>query len=626
MTTCNLTTNTEIKETSTPQTGTSRTYRGNRNTWSVSCEGLCSFDENHPHVKLRQLQQTFTVIPISWTATDDNGITENFSGNVIITQLSNDASASDFYTYQLQAQGTGDYTITDIPIDPNECCQDAWVYYTGTGSEGFSITLNTLMGRQIAGRLYRDGIEYRPSGVEYDGTGTPVGKQFKFDITTGKITFDSNLQPIAVGEPIDIPYNLCVSLASCEIVVNNVVPEVVASAQSTLAIGTQGNLSPSIYGFTLKGTPAAGDVVTVNWNDDHVDEAQDYSVTSTVQAGWSLIDLLTDVFNKIHTINVNSLTYTDGDGNNGVKIAGATTASGTTTITLANSSHFQITFLPTIDNVPTAPDNVRVRYSTDNGTTWTVANDITYDPDTNYELVVINDDIDTTGNYLFEVTPICSNVYGTPGTGYIVCIAVTIPAFSLPDAVVGELYDVLIPLSGTGPFTLSDKVNPAWITTFEVVGNDVHISGTPASGDVGSDITISFTVHNCTNKTADYSDTINVAISDTKWVGATFISGDSLTDYEQNRIQGTPGATVTITVGNYINTNGGSLTIDGTDVTAIGQTFDFVLDSMGYSGEIDFHIDGVSNSASIILGRFDITSTTSGAIGSPSSYQISKVF
>jgi hypothetical protein len=222
MESCNLTTTTEISETSTVGTGITRTYRGNRNSWKVSCQGVCSFDENHPHTKLRVLQQSMTPMPIMWQATDTVGNIETYSGLVIITSLSNDANASDFYLYQLEATGIGAYTVSDVPTDPNEACQDAWIYYTGIGTEKNVITIAGLVGKSIAGRLYRDGIEYRPSGTNHDGLGTPVGKQFKFEAALGRVTFDANMVGIAVNEPIDIPYNLCSAVVGCNIAATSV--------------------------------------------------------------------------------------------------------------------------------------------------------------------------------------------------------------------------------------------------------------------------------------------------------------------------------------------------------------------------------------------------------------------
>jgi hypothetical protein len=103
---------------------------------------------------------------------------------------------------------------------------------------------------------------------------------------------------------------------------------------SDIATNYTGNTSATSWVFTLKGDVILpGAIVQVDFTDDHQDGIQDYSVTSTVVDGWDLDDLITDLYNKIFAINPNALTYTDDDGFDGVKVRGATTASGTVTIT-----------------------------------------------------------------------------------------------------------------------------------------------------------------------------------------------------------------------------------------------------------------------------------------------------
>lgn len=107
-----------------------------------------------------------------------------------------------------------------------------------------------------------------------------------------------------------------------------------------------------------------------------------------------------------------------------------------------------------------------------------------------------------------------------------VCDAVDIPAYSLPDAQENEIWDVLIPITGDAPFTLVwDVGNPAWITTHEISGSNVHLSGTPANADIGTAINISFTVQNCSGANSKpYSDTIDVTAAPAVQYGC----GDSL--------------------------------------------------------------------------------------------------
>lgn len=400
-----LSTDTELSETSTVQTGIYRTYRGNRHTWSVSCNGVCSFDTNHSVVKMRLLQQPFSVITISIVETDDNGIGSTFTGNVIIVNVTNDVAVTDFDKYSIEATGTGEYQITDIPVDPNECCQDDWRYYTANGTEGVSITITALIGRTIAGRLYRDGTEYRPSGVDHDGSGIPVGKQFRFEPATGKITFDSSIIPLALGEQVDIPFNLCGggSLA-CDIMIDNV------------------SIEPGL------------------------------------------------------------------------------------------DTKFRITFEPVVDGAITVPDNVTVRYSTDGGETWQIPTSISYFPDEDYGLLIIEDSLPLDEMYLFELTPVCNGVEGTAGTGsYYPCIPAGFMAFpgsepTLDDATVGELYNPAYALSGSAPFELTVNDKPDWLT-ISITGNILSFVGTPT--EAATDEVIDIDITNCIADSLNFTDTID---------------------------------------------------------------------------------------------------------------------
>lgn len=102
----------------------------------------------------------------------------------------------------------------------------------------------------------------------------------------------------------------------------------------SLAVPLQGNLSPSNARFTLSGVPITGDTVQVDFDVDlnDIDGIQSFSVTSTVLAGWTLTDLITDLYNQMHALNVNTFAYASG-GNNGVRTQGFSSASIIVTVT-----------------------------------------------------------------------------------------------------------------------------------------------------------------------------------------------------------------------------------------------------------------------------------------------------
>lgn len=79
---------------------------------------------------------------------------------------------------------------------------ELWLYKIGTPGQTI-LNVPEIAGHQIKGRVYRDGVEYRPTGN--GGTDDPsfMVKEFKYDIVLGKLTFAFEFY----GEPIDIPYD-----------------------------------------------------------------------------------------------------------------------------------------------------------------------------------------------------------------------------------------------------------------------------------------------------------------------------------------------------------------------------------------------------------------------------------
>lgn len=80
--------------------------------------------------------------------------------------------------------------------------------------------------------------------------------------------------------------------------------------------------------------------------------------------------------------------------------------------------------------------------------------------------------------------------------------------FTLPDGIENIPYSYIQSVSGTQPFTLSAIVKPAWMN-ITVSGGNIIFSGTPLLADVGTGITVSFTVNGVAG-TLNLSDTIDV--------------------------------------------------------------------------------------------------------------------
>jgi len=204
------------------------------------------------------------------------------------------------------------------------------------------------------------------------------------------------------------------------------------------------------------------------------------------------------------------------------------------------------------------------------------------------------------------------------------CTAVGISGTPLlPDAYSDQPYSAAVILTGTGPFNITVQPDVAWLVA-DISDNEVILTGTPGIGDVGTGITVAFTVTNGCGS-VDYSDTIDVIQSGTRFGDTTFNGGDDWNESETaNIIGGQPGATITITLDTLTNTNGGQLKVNGLQAFQ-GYTWNIVLDSNG-NGSLDVDIAGLEHPSTSILGHFTVTSVTGGTIGTPNTYQISKAF
>lgn len=205
MRSCTLTTLADLFETSTLGTGKWRTFRGNRVSWEVACEGLQSFDTNMTVSALRRIQLNMVPIFIAFTATDDNGITETYNGYVLVTSIESGSTYNDLYKYSIAAQGNGELILTDIPVDPNILGGCVMIYpYNATGTEtngGHTLPAIPDLEDKNVKWLFRDGVEYRRV------TSAPSGKQFMLDAADPTvIIFSSDSPPTYAGLMIDVVY------------------------------------------------------------------------------------------------------------------------------------------------------------------------------------------------------------------------------------------------------------------------------------------------------------------------------------------------------------------------------------------------------------------------------------
>lgn len=89
------------------------------------------------------------------------------------------------------------------------------------------------------------------------------------------------------------------------------------------------------------------------------------------------------------------------------------------------------------------------------------------------------------------------------------CVDATATDIELPDGSPDNPYGFAFIQAGTPIFTIVVVDKPAWMT-ITAVGFFIAFGGTPAIGDVGTAITVSFEVHNCASGVAEYSTFVNI--------------------------------------------------------------------------------------------------------------------
>jgi hypothetical protein len=212
---------------------------------------------------------------------------------------------------------------------------------------------------------------------------------------------------------------------------------------------------------------------------------------------------------------------------------------------------------------------------------------------------------------------------GTTGPPPPDCIPITfVGSPKFPNGVIGVPYSYSFNVNGTTAISRIVNDAPSWMT-IGVTGNTVNATGTPDV--VASNINISITLSNC-GPSLTFSDTIDVTepANGTHFGSTTFISSNSLEDHEVANIAGDPGITVTVKLTDLTNTNGGQVQVNHIQAF-LNNTWNVTLNGSGL-GSLTIAIIGVNNHPSIIIAKFTIISVSSGTIGTPDVFTISKSF
>lgn len=199
------------------------------------------------------------------------------------------------------------------------------------------------------------------------------------------------------------------------------------------------------------------------------------------------------------------------------------------------------------------------------------------------------------------------------------CIDLNIPSIELPNAIAGQLYHVAVPFTGSLPASLTGITKPDW-ATITIVDNTIVIDGTPT--ETGT-IEITGTISNaCNDLPFDFSFDV---VNEVKWTEPTNLVEDADDIEEDANLVGPAGASVTVKITTYTNSNGGNLYTDGS-LSFLNNTFTVVLDGSG-NGHIHILFNGnSSHHSSAFLVRYTIIATTIGVIGTPDTFQTSKAY
>ncbi len=114
--TCTLTTNAVTAGVSTIGSGIYSEFKAMSINWTVSVDGLATFDENMSIFTLRGYQFALTPILIDFKeSTADEEV--DYRGYAVITSVVSIGSYNDVETYSVQMQGTGELLINETIVE-----------------------------------------------------------------------------------------------------------------------------------------------------------------------------------------------------------------------------------------------------------------------------------------------------------------------------------------------------------------------------------------------------------------------------------------------------------------------------------------------------------------------------
>lgn len=178
--------------------------------WGIQLTGLSKVDNSDGQVSifyLMQNQKSAFLIMVLYE--DDAGNTASVSGTVVIPEISLSAPVGDFISGVLTMEGDGEMFLDvniDNPVPGDGVCevQETLEKMLAENTSSLTVTEITVANAEVLW-VTREG-----NGLREITTGTPVGRQYRINYSTGVITLDPNLPGAPGGEQIEIGWQITI--------------------------------------------------------------------------------------------------------------------------------------------------------------------------------------------------------------------------------------------------------------------------------------------------------------------------------------------------------------------------------------------------------------------------------
>lgn len=186
-------------ETTSVNSGSSREYVPGMMNATLSMTGVTTLDNSNSRVSVLYLMQQSIrrqVRDLIITLTDDNGddIVISFQAIITATGFTRDVASYSQSSVTFRVTGDINFDTVILPPSPETVYSD---YYSITAGIS-TLTVTDLIGVDIL-------MVARTGSIHNEITGTPTGREFAFNGTTGTITFDSSI-PFESGEDVYVEW------------------------------------------------------------------------------------------------------------------------------------------------------------------------------------------------------------------------------------------------------------------------------------------------------------------------------------------------------------------------------------------------------------------------------------